>query len=80
MERRDLELIEQHARSNKMLDGLYKEHIDFKRKLEKLDSKHFLTPKEEIERKKLQKEKLLGKDKIEMILQRYRKEHVMRSH
>lgn len=72
MEAKDIDLIEKHIANNKALAALYKEHIDFEKKLAKLDNKLFLTPEEEVLRKALQKKKLLGKDKIEAILQEYR--------
>jgi hypothetical protein len=34
--------------------------------------KHYLTPEEEVEKKRLQKLKLAGKDKIMEILSRYK--------
>ncbi len=77
MEQRDLKLIEQYAVDNKKLEALYQEHLDFERQLEKLNSKPFLTPAEEVERKKIQKMKLAGKDMIENILQEYRKQELL---
>lgn len=74
MEQRDIELIEKHVVDNETLKHLYEEHLDFERKLEKYNNKPALTPAEEMERKKLQKMKLLGRDKMEMILETYRKE------
>jgi len=59
---------------NESLKHLYEEHLDFERQLEKYNNKPALTPAEEMERKNLQKLKLLGRDKMEMILAAYRKE------
>lgn len=73
MERRDLDLIEQHLNKDEKLTMLYKEHLDFERALEKYNSKPYLTPQEEMERKTLQKKKLHGRDLIESILNGYRK-------
>lgn len=72
MEQRDLELIERYVADNKLLNMLYREHIDFERQLEKLNNKPFLTPTEEMERKNIQKRKLIGRDKIEDILRALR--------
>lgn len=72
MERQDLEIIQSYLRKDKQLASLYQEHLDYERRLAKLDNKLFLTPEEEVLRKELQKKKLLGKDKIEDILQKYR--------
>ena len=52
---------------------LMEEHIEFENKLEEYNQKAYLTPDEENERKKIQKLKLMGKDKMEMILSSYRK-------
>ena len=73
MEQRDLELIERHVANDKVLEALYREHLDFERQLEKMNNKPFLTPNEEMERKALQKRKLAGRDRIEEILREYRK-------
>ncbi len=73
MEERDLELIKKYKESDEALSQLYDEHIDFERQLERLNSKSYLTPNEEIERKTIQKKKLLGRDRIEIILNKYRK-------
>ena len=53
---------------------LMEEHIEFENKLEEYNKKAYLTPEEELERKKIQKLKLMGKDKMEVILSNYRKE------
>ena len=50
----------------------YEEHNDLKRQLGSLQQKHYLTPEEEVEKKRLQKLKLAGKDKIMQILARHR--------
>lgn len=51
---------------------LSEEHTEFESQLDQYNSKSFLTPKEEIERKKIQKLKLAGKDRMEMILSSHR--------
>jgi uncharacterized protein YdcH (DUF465 family) len=50
----------------------YEEHVDLERQLDVFHQKHYLTPDEEVEKKRLQKLKLAGKDKIMEILSRYR--------
>ena len=52
---------------------LMEEHIEFENKLEEYNKKAYLTPDEETDRKKIQKLKLMGKDKMEVILSNYRK-------
>lgn len=54
------------------LKTLYVEHQDLKKKLDVLNHKHFLTPEEEIEKKRIQKLKLAGKDRMMAILAAYR--------
>ena len=73
MEDRDIELIKKYSSNDKVLGSLYSEHLDFEKKLEKFNHKPFLTPAEELERKTLQKQKLMGRDRIEQILKEYRK-------
>jgi uncharacterized protein len=50
------------------LRGLYEEHVDLKKRLEKLNHKLHLTIEEEVEKKRLQKLKLAGKDRMMMLL------------
>jgi hypothetical protein len=54
------------------LRNLYDEHLDLKKRLDKLNHKHYLTPEEEIERKRIQKVKLAGKDRMMAILAAHR--------
>ncbi|MFA4910683.1 MAG: DUF465 domain-containing protein [Deltaproteobacteria bacterium] len=72
MEKRDAKLIEELVETDKELKGYVDEHIEFERKLDGYHKKPYLTPEEEIERKRIQKLKLAGKDKIEEILSKYR--------
>jgi uncharacterized protein YdcH (DUF465 family) len=73
MERTDEMLIERYIQ----LDGELKQHVEAHRKLETnledFNKRIYLTPQEEIEKKKLQKLKLLSKDRIYAILAKYRK-------
>jgi hypothetical protein len=73
MENCDLEIIKRHMGEDKTLETLYHEHLDYEKMLEKFNNKNYLTPSEELERKNIQKLKLLGRDKIEAILRKYRK-------
>ena len=54
------------------LKNLYVEHQDLKKKLDKLNHKHYLTPEEEIEKKRIQKLKLAGKDRMMALLAAHR--------
>ena len=72
MEKRDEELIQTLLEREPELRRYYDEHVDLERQLEVFNQKRHLTPEEEVERKRLQKLKLAGKDKIMEILSRYR--------
>ncbi|MBI3072948.1 MAG: YdcH family protein [Deltaproteobacteria bacterium] len=52
------------------VDQLRAEHSDLERKLEELNAHIYLTPEEQIERKRIQKLKLLKKDQIQMLVSR----------
>jgi uncharacterized protein YdcH (DUF465 family) len=72
MEKREEELIVSLADRVPELQALYGEHIELKKRLEKLNHKHYLTPEEEVEKKRLQKLKLAGKDRMMAILAAHR--------
>lgn len=72
MERKDLEIIEKYQGADEALTRLYTEHLEFEKLLEKFNSKPFLTPADELEKKEIQKKKLKGKDELENLLQKYR--------
>ncbi len=74
MERREEELIRQHLDHDSQLRSLYEEHSELKRKLETYRSKHYLTPEEEMEEKRIRKLKLASKDRMMAILDRYQHE------
>lgn len=54
------------------LKKYYEEHQELEKKLSEFQHKLHLTPIEEVEKKRLQKLKLAGKDKIMEILDKYR--------
>jgi len=54
------------------LKRFYDEHRELEKKLAAYQHKHYLTPDEEVEMKKIQKLKLAGKDRIMEILERHR--------
>jgi len=72
MEEKDESLIRSLLEREPELRRYYEEHVDLERQLEVFHQKHYLTPDEEVEKKRLQKLKLAGKDKIMQILSRYR--------
>ncbi|TMA35856.1 MAG: DUF465 domain-containing protein [Deltaproteobacteria bacterium] len=72
MEKKDEELIQSLFEREPELKRHYDEHVDLERRLAVYQQKVHLTTEEEIEKKRLQKLKLAGKDKIMEILARYR--------
>ena len=54
------------------LKKFYEEHRELEKKLAEYQHKHHLTPDEELEMKKIQKLKLVGKDRMMEILGRHR--------
>jgi uncharacterized protein YdcH (DUF465 family) len=65
------DLLEKVQKENKEFRGLYQEHTSLKNKVETLNKKKILTPKQEVEKKKHQKQKLSLKDRMEKILSEY---------
>jgi uncharacterized protein YdcH (DUF465 family) len=72
MEKSDLELVQKYISSDAELKRDMDEHEEFERRLAELNRHLYLTPEEEVERKKIQKLKLAGRDRIEAILAQYR--------
>jgi hypothetical protein len=72
MEKKDEELIRTLLEREPDLRRYYEEHVALERQLGSYQQKVYLTPEEEVEKKRLQKLKLAGKDKIMEILSRYR--------
>ena len=72
MEDRDLALIKHWIQQDEELKQRVEEHEDFERRLEEFNRRPYLTAEETLERKRLQKLKLAGRDKIEQILAKYR--------
>lgn len=56
--------VEPYLGSDYELDKLWAEHAELEAKLAALDKKKWLSPEEDMERKRLQKEKLAGKDRM----------------
>ena len=72
MEKRDEEIIAALIPKDEELRALVEEHREFERRLEKFNSMSYMTAKEAQEKKRIQKQKLAGRDKIEVILGRHR--------
>ncbi len=69
------EIIEVLKKENEEFKKLSEEHRKLEKLLGEIDSKCFLTAEEEFERKKIQKQKLLKKDKMAVLIREYKKNH-----
>jgi hypothetical protein len=72
MEKKDEELIQSLLADDAELKQHYEEHLVLERQLGEFNRKLYLTPEQEIEKKELQKRKLIGKDRIMQILDKHR--------
>jgi hypothetical protein len=72
MEKRDIELIEKFSVVDEELKKEVEEHRKFEEMLNDFNKRAYLTPEEEVEKKRIKKLKLRGRDKIEEILVKYR--------
>ena len=72
MEERDHDLIRELWDNNPRFRKLYEEHQLLEKELGNLSEKVYLSPEEEVEKKKMQKLKLAGKDEMEQILSSHR--------
>lgn len=72
MEENDPNPIQQLFDGNPRFRMLFEEHELLEKDLRNLDQKSFLTVDEELERKKVQKLKLAGKDEMDRILRTLR--------
>ena len=73
MEQREEQMIASVVEQDPELRGYYEEHLALEKRLEELNAKAHLSPEEELDKKRVQKQKLIGKDKIVEILERYNK-------
>jgi predicted thioredoxin/glutaredoxin len=72
MEKKDEELIQSLLEREPELKQHYEEHLMLEQQLADFNRKLYLTPEQEIEKKALQKRKLIGKDRIMQILDKHR--------
>ncbi len=72
---RDEEIIEILKNQNDEFKKLYSEHRELDSILMEMDKRNYLTDEEELEKKRLKKEKLYKKDRIAEILREYKKQH-----
>ena len=72
MAENDMDLIQRLSEENPRFRKLHEEHLLFEKQLQELDERTYLSPEEDLERKKIQKLKLAGKDEMETILREFR--------
>ena len=72
MEKWDEELIARLLPHNEELRGCLENHRLYEEKLEQFNQRPYLTTAESLERKRIQKLKLAGRDRIETILAKHR--------
>ena len=70
---RESEIVEVLKQRNEEFRKLTEEHRSLDSLLSEIDSKHYLTADEEIERRRLQKQKLLKKDRMAALVREYLK-------
>ncbi len=73
MEKKDEELIANLMDQDPALKELMEKHHQLGDRVDELSKRSYLTTEESLEKKKLQKLKLAGRDKIEAILAKHRK-------
>lgn len=71
------EITEILKKENEEFKKLSDEHRHLDSLLSEIDKKVYLTPEEEVERKKLQKQKLQKKDRMADLVRNYKKSHPM---
>jgi uncharacterized protein YdcH (DUF465 family) len=72
---KEQEIIEHLKKESEEFRGLFDAHHDLDKTLSEIDRKIYLTPEEEIERKKLQKQKLAKKDRMAEIIRDFKRAH-----
>ena len=68
MEEKNEDLIQRLSEENPRFRKLHEEHLLFEKKLQEYEELTYLSEEEDVERKKIQKLKLAGKDEMESIL------------
>ncbi len=67
------EIVELLKKENEEFRKLSEEHRSLDTLLSEIDNKRYLTPEEEVERKKIQKQKLLKKDRMAELVRAFKK-------
>ena len=72
MEEREEQMIASVLDQDPELRKYYEEHLAYEKRLVDLHDKGYLSPEDEMEKKRIQKLKLVGKDKIMELLDKYK--------
>jgi len=72
---KEQEIIERLKKENEEFRKILEEHHGLDATLSEIDRKVYLTPEEELERKKLQKQKLAKKDRMAEFIRDFKKTH-----
>ncbi len=72
MEQRDIEMVQKYSETDSELKSLWEEHLSLENQVEKMTSKPFLTPEEDLTLKNIKKQKLAGKTKMLALLEKYK--------
>ena len=72
---KDEEVIQLLLKESEEFKKLEQDHKNLKGMLAEIDKKVYLSPEEEMERKKIQKLKLSKKDKMAELVREYKKSH-----
>ncbi len=72
---KEQEIIEHLKKESEEFRKILEEHHGLDATLAEIDRKVYLTPEEEVERKKLQKQKLAKKDKMAELIRDFKKTH-----
>ncbi len=72
---KEQEVVENLKKENEEFRKLLEEHHGLENLLAEIDKKVYLTPEEEIERKKMQKQKLAKKDRMAELIRDFKKSH-----
>ena len=70
---KEQEIIEKLKKENEEFRKISEEHHSLDSLISEMDKKVYLTPEEDVERKKLAKQKLLKKDRIAEMVREYKK-------
>ena len=69
------DIVELLKKENEEFRKLSEEHRSLDSLLSEIDSKRYLSPEEEFERKNIQKQKLLKKDRMAELVRKYKQSH-----